>query len=278
LNVLKGGVNKVANLAKKGAAVMGKVAKGQIVVKDRYIDGMWRPRMKKVPGTHIPADPPIVVEYMDPSMTDHLKHDAHYLWPERLQNALNTVTIAANNRIDQIKRQMKWSKQAKSLVSELALKKGKVNAHIAKLTAEVRNFLKKKKQIENKLLQDKLVERLTETHANLKKLRRQTHNIRKHEAKMVHHKEQLAHGIEGILRSLALLKGMKRKRKFPSIGFAQKKLDKLAKFDPDLSFEKEADQVRALSFPDMVLHEAVSEVHANDAKEEAPVLAELQGE
>jgi len=189
------------------------------------------------------------------------------------------VTIAADTRIDQIKRQMKWTSQAKKLVNELALKKNKVNSHVSKLSTQIRKLLGKKKQIQNKQLQDKLVTRLQDTHKNLKKLRKQTHNIRKHEAKMIHHKEQLAHAIEGIARSLALLKGMKRKRKFPSIGFGKKKADELAKFDPDLSFEAEADEVRSLAFPDAVLHEAESEVHtAQDEKEDRMVQQELAEE
>jgi len=215
-----------------------------------------------IPHTNIPSDPPRPIEYSAPPTRDHLSKSLGprgYPWPEKLQNALNTVSSVANQKIGQIKRHMKWKKQAQGLVSELSLKKSKVSTHVASLTAEIKGLLKKKKQIQNKQLQDKLVERLEVTHDNLKRVRRCNHNIRKNQADMIHHKEELAHALEGIKRSIAILKGMKRQRQFPDRGTAQKLKDELSKFDPDLSFEAEADEVRRLQFPDMVLAEEDAE-------------------
>lgn len=225
-------------------------------------------RMIPIPKTFIPSDPAKPVEYIAPPTRDALAGSLGprgYPWPEKLQNALNTVAEAAKSRILQIKKHANWSKAATKLVNELGVKKNKVNLHVAELTKEIKALLGKKKQLENKLLQDKLVERLEVTHGNLKKVRRQTHNIRKNQAKMIHHKEELAHALEGIKRSLAILKGMKRQRQFPDRGAGRKLSDKLAEFDPDLSFEKEADEVRALQFPDAVLAEVNAEVHQEES-------------
>lgn len=217
-------------------------------------------RMIPIPKTSIPSDPAKPIEYTAPPTRDVLARKLGrrgYPWPEKLQSALNTVQEAAKSRILQIKKQAAWQKAAQSLVGELGLKKNKVVLHVAELTKEIKDLLGKKKQIQNKILQDKLVERLEVTHGNLKKVRIQTHNIRKNQAKMIHHKEELAHALEGIKRSLALLKGMKRKRQFPQRGAGQKMTDKLSQFDPDISpeAEAEADEVRALQFPDAVLAE-----------------------
>jgi len=234
-------------------------------------------RMVPIPKTFIPSDPAKTVEYSYPPTRDTLAKKLGkrgYPWPEKLQNALTTVESAAKQRIGQIKRQMKWTKTANQLVSELGLKNHKVLKHVAKLTQEIKDLLGKKKKIQNKQLQDKLVKRLEVTHKNLKKVRRQTHNIRKNQAKMIHHKEELAHALEGIKRSLAILKGMKRKRQFPQRGAAKKMLDQLSKFDPDMSFEKEADEVRKLQFPDMVLAELESEANEEAMPEEVQELQE----
>lgn len=221
-------------------------------------------RMIPIPKTSIPDDPAVPVQYMEPPTRDTLSKNLGargYPWPEKLQNALNTIQEAAKSRITQIKKQTNWQKAAQKLVGELGLKKNKVTLHVQQLTKEIKDLLGKKKQIQNKILQDKLVERLQITHGNLKKIRIQTHNIRKNQAKMIHHKEELAHALEGIKRSLALLKGMKRQRQFPDRGTGQKMVEKLSEFDPDISpeAEKENDQVRALTFPDAVLAEVGAE-------------------
>lgn len=203
-----------------------------------------------------PIEPAKPVEYADPPTRDALLKNLGpkgYPWPQKLDNALSTVELAASSRIDQIKRQKHWKTAAAKLVEELNWKKSKVQTHVAHLTSEIKALLGKKKQIQNKQLQDKLVARLEQTHQNLKKVRRQTHYIKKNEADMIKHKEELSHALEGIKRSLALLKGMKRERKFPSKGVGEKMKEELGKFDPDLSFEKEADEVRSLQFPDAVL-------------------------
>jgi len=227
-------------------------------------------RFIPIPKTYIPSDPPKPLEYTAPPTRDELSTNLGprgYPWPEKLQNALTTVESVAKQKIFQIKRQMGWSNKANKLVSELSMKKRKVVAHVASLTKQIKELLGKKKQIQNKQLQDKLVERLEKTHANLKKVRRQTHNIRKNQADMIHHKEELAHALEGIKRSLAILKGMKRQRQFPSRGAGAKLKDELSKFDPDMSFEKEADEVRQLQFPDAVLVEEQAEAEADQKLE-----------
>lgn len=218
-------------------------------------------RMIAIPQLPDPAQP---VEYTAPPTRDTLLSNLGprgYPWPLKLENALNTVQSATRSRINDLKRQTQWSAAASKLVQELGLKKNKVSAHVAKLTGEIKTLLGKKKQLQNKLLQDKLVERLEQTHSNLKKVRRQTHAIKKNEAKMIHHKEELAHALEGIKRSLALLKGMKRERQFPARGHGKALEERLEKFDPDLSFEKEADEVRQLQFPDAVLLEEAGVAH-----------------
>jgi len=209
---------------------------------------------------HIPTakDPAAPIQYTAPPTRDVLATNLGprgYPWPQKLENALNTVQTATKFRIGQMKRQTKWSNDAKKLVNELGLKKNKVNAHVAKLTKEIKGLLGKKKQLQNKILQDKLVKRLEVTHNNLRKIRKQTHSIKKNEAAMMHHKEELAHSLEGIKRSLALLKGFKRQRQFPTKGGALKMLENLGKFDPDISQEAEsdADMVRRMQFPDAVL-------------------------
>jgi len=227
-------------------------------------------RMEHVQGTDIPVDKPVPIEFMAAPTTDADKmrgDGARYPWPEKLQNALNTVASAATFRIDQIKRQSKWSRKATALVNELSLKKNKVSNHVAHLTHEIKDLLHKKKQIQNKQLQNKLVARLKKTHTNLKRIRSQNHNIRKNEAKMLQQKEALANSLEGIKRSLALLKGHKRQRMFPEKGAARKRLEELAKFDPDLSNEKEDMEVHAITFPDQVLAEvdATEDLEAEEA-------------
>lgn len=245
------------------------------------LDAMERSLLERsiaIPNTAIPADKAKPVEYTYPPTRDSLAlglGPRGYPWPEKLQNALTTVENAAKERIGQIKRQNTWSSAAQKLVEELGGKRHKVLQHVNQLTTEIKDLLKKKKQLQNKKLQDALVERLEVTHNNLRKIRRQSHNVRKNQAAMLHQKEQLAHALEGIKRSLAVLKGMKRERQFPSKGMAERMKDQLAKFDPDLSNEKEADEVRALQFPDAVLaqiDQAVREQRRAEAQ------AELQAE
>jgi len=214
-------------------------------------------RMVPVPDTSIPDSPAIPIQYMAPPTVEVLPSQPigsrGYPWPEKLKMALNTIIDAARTRMSEMKREKAWSNNAAQLVKELGLKKHKVAKHIAQLTEEVKELLGKKKKIQNKILQDQLVERLVKTHTNLKKIRRQSQHIKKNQAKMITQKENLARALESIKRSLALLKGMKRERKFPSRGVGEKMLEDLSKYDPDLSFEKEADEVRALMFPDAVL-------------------------
>jgi len=155
---------------------------------------------------------------------------------------------------------MKWQKAANKLVNELSLKKNKVSQHVASLTKDIKGLLKKKKQIQNKLLQDQLVERLETTHQNLKKVRRWNYEVKKNKADMIHHKEELSHALEGLKRSIATLKGLKRDPQYPDRGAGKRLKEELSNFDPDLSFEKEADEVRALQFPDAVLAEEDSEI------------------
>jgi uncharacterized protein with von Willebrand factor type A (vWA) domain len=228
-------------------------------------------RMIPIPNAYTPKDAPVPIEYFAPPTRDHLKRRLGvrgYPWPEKLQNALNTVNSATETRKEQIKQQKKWSDAATKLVTQLATKKNKVSSHVQQLSAEIKELLKKKKQIQNKQLQDKLVKRLETTHANLQKIRRQTHDIRKNQAKMIHHKEELAHALEDIKRSLALLKGFKRERMFPSRGVGQKMQEELSKFDPDLSSEHETNELFQLKFPDAVALEMES-TEAEEGQAEA---------
>jgi len=103
-----------------------------------------------IPNTYIPSDPPKKINYLAPPTNDKLKIKGRYQYPEKLQNALNTIVSAANSKKYQMKRQKKWTQDATKLVKELGLKRTKVNQHVGKLSREIRKLLGKKKQIQNK--------------------------------------------------------------------------------------------------------------------------------
>jgi len=189
------------------------------------------------------------VEYMHPPISFNLDSERQ----DKLQNALNTVVNVAKGKMTEIVREKKWGNKVQKLINELSTKKLKVENHLSGLSEQIRKYLMKKKKIQNAILQKKLGDKLKQTHKNLKRIRRYTFGLTKQEFLYQKHKEELSHAVENLQHSLALLKGIKRKRNYdlPKRGTAQKLLDGYSKLDPDFSTkameeQKEVEKLTAI--------------------------------
>jgi len=169
---------------------------------------------------------------------------------DKLQNALNTVVNVANTKKEEIKREKLWSGKVQNLIKELGEKKLKVENHLKDLSDEIRGVFLKKKKIQNAILQRKLAHKLKKTHNNLKRVRKYSYSLMKQELLYNKHKEQLSHAVENLQHSIALLKGVKRRRNYdlPRKGTADKLLAGYPKLDPDyqtstMEEQKEVDRL-----------------------------------
>jgi len=140
------------------------------------------------------------------------------------------------------------------LIKELGEKKLKVENHLEAMSENIRQIFQKKKRIQNAILQRKLAAKLKQTHKNLKRVRRYAFGLSRQELLYNKHKEELSHAVENLTHSLALLKGVKRRRNYdlPKRGTAEKLLSGHAKLDPDfqtsaMEEQKEVDKLTDFS-------------------------------
>jgi len=85
---------------------------------------------------------------------------------------------------------------------------------------------------------------LKKTHNNLKRVRRWAFGLSKQELMYNKHKEELSHAVENLTHSLALLKGIKRRRNYdlPKRRTADKLLAGYSKLNPDFSTDAMEEQ------------------------------------
>jgi len=201
-------------------------------------------------GTEIrlPAlDDGIPIRYLNPPISFNIDAARQ----DKLQNALNTVETVRKTKLAQIKKEKTWSGKVQNLIKELSEKKLKVENHLSAISEDIKKVFTKKKLIQNAILQRKLAARLKQTHKNLKRVRRFAFGLSKQELMYNKHKEELSHAVENLTRSIALLKGIKRKKNYdlPKKGTAEKLLEGYSKMDPDFSTAamEEAKEVERLT-------------------------------
>ena len=122
---------------------------------------------------------------------------------EALQTAKDQIVAKANS----IKSEKKWVKEVTEIIEQYVKKTRRVNAHIREMQLEVKNLFRKKKQIENMILQRKLEQKLRVANADLNVLGDALTNVQKKKAAFEKSQHDIKNTIGSLTRELKVLRG-----------------------------------------------------------------------
>lgn len=143
----------------------------------------------------------------DATRNSHLSGDMDETRDQELADALQTAKDQIVAKATQIKAEKTWVKEVTSLVTEYVHKIRKVNANIRTMQLEVKNLWRKKKQIENLILQRKLERKLRVANADLNTLKKALENLTAKTQTFVKSKKEIRETIGALEKEIAVLKG-----------------------------------------------------------------------
>ena len=126
---------------------------------------------------------------------------------KELQDALQIVRDQIVAKANTIKSEKRWVKEVTEIIEAYVKKTRRVNAHIRDTQKEVKEFFRKKKQIENMILQRRLEKKLQQANDDLKILEDALHNVQNKEETFEKSKHDIRSTIAAIETELAKLRG-----------------------------------------------------------------------
>jgi len=128
-----------------------------------------------------------------------------------LKGALQNVKDQIVAKAQQIKSEKHWVGEVTKIITSYVTKTRRVNANIRKLQAEVKDLFRKKKQIDNLIMQRKLEDKLKVANKDLQTLQGALHNVKKKQDAFQKSKRDIATTIGAIELELRKLKGKGKK-------------------------------------------------------------------
>jgi hypothetical protein len=145
----------------------------------------------------------------------------------KLKTALESVKAEIVHLAKAIKSEKAWVKQVTAIIESYVHKTRRVNADVRAKQRQVRDLFKKKKQIDNLILQERLLKKLNVANKDLVTIGSALGNVKKKEEAFSKSKNSIAGTIGAIQAELKKLRGEKGARK--AAKKAKKKAKKAAK-------------------------------------------------
>jgi len=127
--------------------------------------------------------------------------------PTKLEIALGAVKEEIMVRAKELHKEKDWAKKVAKLIDEYQQKLSKVTGNIAHLRAQTKALLRKKKQIQNVQVQNKLRYKLELAQADLNRLQKQMEHIAGKENEFADTEKQLKSTMNALKNSLLKLRG-----------------------------------------------------------------------
>jgi len=124
-----------------------------------------------------------------------------------LQDALQNVKDQIVFKANEIKSEKRWVKEVTKIIEAYIKKTRRVNANIRNLQKEVKVLFRKKKQIENMIVQRKLEKKLKVAAQDLDTIRSALTSVKKKETAFKKSKSDIAQTIGAMQSELAKLRG-----------------------------------------------------------------------
>eukprot|EP00310_Coccolithus_braarudii_P013989 CAMPEP_0183349822 /NCGR_PEP_ID=MMETSP0164_2-20130417/13884_1 /TAXON_ID=221442 /ORGANISM="Coccolithus pelagicus ssp braarudi, Strain PLY182g" /LENGTH=277 /DNA_ID=CAMNT_0025521611 /DNA_START=51 /DNA_END=884 /DNA_ORIENTATION=- len=124
-----------------------------------------------------------------------------------LEKALDAVKSEIVHKAKSIKSEKQWVQEVTKIIESYVHKTRRVNANIRKLQREVRDLFKKKKQIDNMIIQQRLLKKLAQANKDLAVIGGALNNVQKKQEKFSKSKENIAGTIGAIEAELSKLRG-----------------------------------------------------------------------
>jgi len=132
--------------------------------------------------------------------------------PSKLDIALGAVKEEIMVRAKELHLEKDWSKKVANLIDEYQQKLGKVTNNIVSLRVQTKALLRKKKQIQNVQVQNKLRYKLKLAQADLNRLQKQMEHISSKENEFSDTEKQLKNTMNALKNSLLKLRGQEPKK------------------------------------------------------------------
>jgi len=124
---------------------------------------------------------------------------------DALQSVKDNIVFEANN----IKQEKRWVREVTKIIESYVKKARRVNAHIRQLQQEVKVLFRKKKQIENMIVQRKLEKKIKVARQDLNTINSALSNVFKKQAAFNKSKMDIKATIGAMSSELAKLRGDK---------------------------------------------------------------------
>jgi len=132
--------------------------------------------------------------------------------PSKLDMALAATREEIMVRAKELHKEKAWAKKVEGLISEYQSKLNKVTTNIDKLRTQTKSLLKKKKQIQNIQVQNKLKEKLSVAQSDLNRLSKQMNHIHGKENEFADTEKKLKDTMGQLKNSLLKLRGQSAKK------------------------------------------------------------------
>jgi len=132
--------------------------------------------------------------------------------PSKLDVALGAVKEEIMVRAKELHLEKDWSKKVASLIEEYQQKLSKVTNNIVSLRAQTKALLRKKKQIQNVQVQNKLRYKLKLAQSDLNRLQKQMEHIASKENEFTDTEKSLKGTMNALKNSLLKLRGQETKK------------------------------------------------------------------
>lgn len=126
---------------------------------------------------------------------------------KQLQDALQNVKDQIVAKASQIKSEKKWVKEVTKIIETYVQKTRRVNANIRQLQKDVKGLFRKKKQIENLVLQRRLQQKLKIASKDLNTLESALKNVKNKEDAFTKSKHDISETIAAVQSELTKLRG-----------------------------------------------------------------------
>lgn len=132
--------------------------------------------------------------------------------PSKLDIALGAVKEEIMVRAKELHKEKEWSTKVANLIDEYQQKLQKVTGNIVNLRVQTKALLRKKKQIQNVQIQNKLRYKLKLAQADLNRLQKQMEHIAGKENEFTDTEKQLKTTMNALKNSLLKLRGQETKK------------------------------------------------------------------
>jgi len=132
--------------------------------------------------------------------------------PSKLDLALSATREEIMVHAKELHAEKAWAKKVGGLITEYQQKLNQVHSNIDKLRGQTKKLLKKKKQIQNIQVQNKLKAKLTVAQSDLNRLQKQMNHIHGKENEFADTERQLKNTMGQLKNSLLKLKGQSAKK------------------------------------------------------------------